>query len=311
MELNIENATEYVKEPCLTPKVSIIVPVFNSEKYLEKCFLSLVNQTLKEIEIIFVNDGSIDKSPEILEEFKSLDARIVVLHQENKKQGAARNYGFSVAKGEYIGYVDSDDWIDNDYYEKLYNAAKNFDSDIALGTNIRVGNGKTKKRVNINKEEFVTALIDKFKISNQAKNPCPTNKIYRKTMLENNNIIWPDGCFNEDKLYTLQAVYYANGLVTVPEANYYYYRNPVSTVNSKEKSHIKKINDDKIAAHNAVLKFLKEKKALECDRMFWGIKKEIKFCGVVIYRVLESLLTEEIRLFGIKIIERKLSYENT
>ena len=102
-------------------KVSVIVPTYNNEKYLVRCLISLIKQTLKEIEIIVINDGSTDRTKELLNEFSKTDCRIKVIHQENKKQGAARNEGLKIAEGEYIGYVDSDDWVDLDYFEKLYN----------------------------------------------------------------------------------------------------------------------------------------------------------------------------------------------
>ena len=114
------------------PKVSIIIPVFNAEKYLEKCLDSLVNQTLEDIEIICIDDGSTDNSLEILKTYEQKDKRIKVLQQTNKKQGAARNYGIREAIGEYIGFVDSDDWAELDMFEKLYNKAISTDSDITM-----------------------------------------------------------------------------------------------------------------------------------------------------------------------------------
>lgn len=113
-------------------KVSIIVPFFNTEKYIEKCLNSLVNQTLSDIEIICVNDGSTDNSMITVRRFALKDSRIKIIEQQNLKQGAARNNGMKIAQGEYIGFVDSDDWVDLDYFERLYNAAKKYDSDIAL-----------------------------------------------------------------------------------------------------------------------------------------------------------------------------------
>ena len=93
-------------------KVSIIVPVYNIEKYLAKCLDSLINQTLEDIEIICVNDGSTDNSAEILNEYAQKDCRIKIINQDNAGLSAARNTGINAANGEYIGYVDSDDWID-------------------------------------------------------------------------------------------------------------------------------------------------------------------------------------------------------
>ena len=136
------------------PELSVIIPVYNTDKYLEKSLDSLTSQTLKDIEIICVNDGSTDNSLAVLQKYADKDSRIIVINQEHKMQGAARNAGIKIAEGEYIGFVDSDDWVDKDYFEKLYNAVKKYDSDIALATNIRTGHGKTKKRLNITKEEY-------------------------------------------------------------------------------------------------------------------------------------------------------------
>ena len=105
-------------------KVSIIVPVYNVEKYLRKCLDSLINQTLKDIEIICINDGSTDKSLEILEEYKNRDSRIILLNQENSGQSIARNNGIKKATGEYIGFVDPDDWVENNMIKCLIDEIK-------------------------------------------------------------------------------------------------------------------------------------------------------------------------------------------
>lgn len=276
-------------------KISIIVPVYNTEKYLEKCLNSLIKQSLKDIEIICVNDGSTDNSAAILSEFSKKDKRIKVLSQKNQKQGNARNQGVKVAQGEYIGYVDSDDWVDYDFFEKLYNSAKKYKLDIALATNVRVGNGKTKKRLEITREKAYYTLQDKIDICKQYKNECPTNKIYRRDFLLEHNITWPEGVYCEDKLYTIQALFWSNGVVAVPEINYYYYRRDKSTVKN---SKINKMLNDKELARRQVLDFLKEQKANIRDKDFWAIKSENKFYGFTFFQVKESLRTEIYYLFG-------------
>ena len=212
--------------------VSIIVPVYNTEEYLQKCLNSLTNQTLKNIEIICVNDGSTDNSLKILQDNAIKDDRIKIINQENKKQGAARNAGMQVATGEYIGFVDSDDYVDLNYFERLYRNASSRDSDIALATNVRIGKNKFKLRLNLQTVEKYTKLQDKLDVCHQWKNECPTNKIYRKSYLDANNIQWPEGIYCEDKLFTIKAVYFANAVVTVPDVYYYYFDNPKSTVNT-------------------------------------------------------------------------------
>ena len=113
-------------------KISIIVPVYNTAKYLDKCIQTLIKQTLEDIEIIFIDDGSEDGSAEILKNYAKNDKRISILNQNHKRQGAARNYGLSIAQGEYIGFVDADDWVELDMFEKLYYPAKETDSDIVM-----------------------------------------------------------------------------------------------------------------------------------------------------------------------------------
>lgn len=112
-------------------KVSIIVPIYNAEKYLVQCLDSIVNQTLKNIEIILIDDGSKDRSAEICKNYLS-DSRVSYYHKENEGLAAARDDGMMRANGEYIGFVDSDDWIKPDMYEKMYNAAKSNCSDVVF-----------------------------------------------------------------------------------------------------------------------------------------------------------------------------------
>ena len=292
-------------------KVSIIVPVYNTENFLKKCLDSLVNQTLEDIEIICVNDGSTDNSLNILQEYADKDSRIKIINQENKMQGAARNTGTAIATGEYVGFVDSDDWVDLDYYEKLYNTAKKYDMEIALATNVRVKNGKEKKRLNLTEEKTYISLQDKIDVCEQWKNECPTNKIYKLSMLRENYIKWPELMYCEDKLFTMKAIYHTNGIVTVPNTYYYYYWNPKSTVNFSLKAHHSRYLRHKNLARQQVLKFLKEKinqNNVEVrDKDFWAIKKDFKIFNIVMFRIKESLRTEKGLIFGfIPIYEKEV-----
>ena len=135
-------ANEEKIENNISPKVSIIVPIYNVEKYLRQCLDSIVNQTLKDIEIILVNDGSTDSCPSICDEYASKDKRIIVIHKENKGLGAAYNTGLDIAKGEYIGFVESDDFIELNMYEELYERAVQSGVDICLGS-FYIYHGKT------------------------------------------------------------------------------------------------------------------------------------------------------------------------
>lgn len=297
---NISNTYHFEK-----PKISVIVPTYNSEKFISKCLLSIINQTEKEIEIIVINDGSNDNTKDIVSMFAEHDSRIILINQEHKLQGSARNNGIGQAKGEYIGFVDSDDWVDLDYFEKLYSAAKKYNSDLALATNVRTGNGKTKKRLNIIKEEFITDLQGKMDVCHQWKDGCPTNKIYKTEFLQKFHIQFPEGVYCEDKLFTTKALYFANGIVTVPDIYYYYFRNPNSTVNNKIK--IKERKEDKNNARLEVLNFLKENNAQLRDGNFYAITKSFKIFGIPIYKKKESLHSAKHYIFSIiKIKEEQL-----
>ncbi|MES9697320.1 glycosyltransferase [Bacillus sp. JJ927] len=104
--------------------MSVIIPVYNAEKYITQCIESLLNQTLRECEFIFINDGSTDNSEKIIEDYKKINDRITLINQENQGVSIARNRGLDVSTGEYVGFVDADDYIEKDMYEMLYNAAK-------------------------------------------------------------------------------------------------------------------------------------------------------------------------------------------
>lgn len=235
-------------------KVSIIVPVYNVEKYLRKCLDSLINQTLKDIEIICINDGSTDKSLEILEEYKNRDSRIILLNQENSGQSIARNNGIKKATGEYIGFVDPDDWVDLDYYEKLYNAASTNDTDIAVGGIIRVTGIKKKKFLNFEKETITDNTNLKFELCDVPEKSYVWNKIYKTEKLKEIGLEFEKGIFYEDCIFTPQALFYLGQIVTVPNIYYYYLRRGNSTVKQRSE----KANADNVYAHKKANDFIKE-----------------------------------------------------
>ncbi len=113
------------------PKISVVIPIYNVERYLRQCLDSVINQTLSDIEIICVNDGSPDACGEIIDEYAKCDSRVKAVHQENAGYGVAVNKGMKMARGEYIGIIESDDWVEPTMYERLYEQAKSFDADVA------------------------------------------------------------------------------------------------------------------------------------------------------------------------------------
>ena len=211
-----------------TPKISIIVPVYNTEKYLEQCLGSLLAQTYKNLEIICVNDGSNDNSKNILEHYKNLDERINVINQENQGQSEARNKGIENATGEWITFVDSDDWVKIDCYEKFYKALNEKEFDIFMF------NG-----VSFNEKGKDLALRDFFRIENwsktsgeiitfkDCKNPFEGNlsvynKIYKKKFLDSLNLKFEKFSLMEDELFWIKAFGAAKSIYLCDEIFYFY-----------------------------------------------------------------------------------------
>ena len=164
-------------------KVSVIVPIYNNEKYLKECLDSICNQTLTDIEIICVNDGSEDNSLKIIEEYKQKDNRIILINQDNLGVSAARNNGIKIATGEYIGFVDSDDYIDNDFYEKLYNAAKHNDSDMAVAGIIRFKGARKRYMLKFNEKLRLTNINKIMQLCRIPRQCYTVNKIYKRNLL--------------------------------------------------------------------------------------------------------------------------------
>jgi glycosyltransferase involved in cell wall biosynthesis len=201
-----------------TPKVSVIIPVWNAEAYLRRCLDSVVNQTLRNIEIICVNDGSTDSSLAILNEYAAADSRMrVVSLEKNSGESIARNTGLAMAGGEYIGSVDNDDAVDPDFYEKLYAKAGETGADIVKGVRLQIEyDGMTPRILNINSRvrEDKTYFISQW-----------WTAIYKASLIKNNNINFPEGTITGgDSVFLVKAVCAANQVVTLDNTFYHYFR---------------------------------------------------------------------------------------
>ncbi|WP_051180457.1 glycosyltransferase family 2 protein [Selenomonas ruminantium] len=144
----------------IKPLISVIVPVYNVEKYLRQCVDSILAQTYPNIEIILINDGSTDSSAKICDYFKNKYKNVSVIHQENKGQASARNKGIDASHGEYIGFIDSDDWIEPDMYEKLYELIYKYNADISSCLSNNISPFKEIKDVQINNEVKIFKSLD-------------------------------------------------------------------------------------------------------------------------------------------------------
>lgn len=206
------------------PKVSIVVPVFNAENYLDDCLSAILIQTLQDIEVILVDDGSSDNSGEMCDMYAESDPRIKVIHQKNYGVSYARNMGISVATGDYLGFVDSDDFIALDMFECLYDCASNYNADIAI-VNMQViyQDGK-KSKVGADGEEtlwngsedIITCFLRQNSWGVSANNKIYKKEIYKKVKFDDTKKI------NEDKLYCFQAILLAERVCKKNTPKYFY-----------------------------------------------------------------------------------------
>ena len=208
-------------------KVSVIVPVYNVEEYLEKCLDSLVNQTLKDIEIIIVNDGSTDNSQKIIDEYQSKYKNIKSYQKTNGGLSDARNYGINKASGEYLAFIDSDDYIKTDMIEKMYQKAKNEKLDIVVCNSIEIypNDISIEKKSNLN---YSADSIKNYLISP----PMACTRLYKKELFK--NISFKKNIFYEDLELTPKLVNYTKNIGFIDEGLYYYYQRTGSIMKQTE-----------------------------------------------------------------------------
>ena len=245
-------------------KVSVIVPVYNVEKYLAECLDCLVNQTLNDIEILCINDGSTDNSPEILESFAKKDSRIKVIHKDNQGAGATRNVGLDNAIGEYIYFLDADDFIELDTLEETYNSSAENDLDVLIFQLINYDDEKDEYYNSGYYDmpklaEFIEGdVVFNYKdigdlIFNVAVSP--VNKLYKRELINKFNVRFPEGMIFEDNIFFWNVFLNAKRILFVKK-HYYIRRVHLSSVMGS--ASIKFI--DTIKIHNMVIEIFKEHK---------------------------------------------------
>ena len=227
----------------MNPKISIIIPVYNVEKYLEKCLSSVLNQTLDSLEVIAINDGSTDGSLEILEHFSNQDQRLKVINQVNQGVSAARNKGLSLAQGEYIGFVDADDYIEAEMYEKLYECANQYKCDVIVANvldetsesrtvSLKFETGKVEVPHN-HMDEFLKEHFFKF-------GHAVWHKLFHRHLIEEHQLNFHSyqEVSSEDMLFNLSVLACAESIYYLNEPLYHY----VIHENSLTKSYRAKCN---------------------------------------------------------------------
>ena len=222
----------------ILPCVSVIIPVYNTAPYLQRCLESVCNQTLKNIEIICVNDGSTDNSKEILQQYKDKDNRICVITQEHKGIAAARNVGLQCVTGQYIGFVDSDDWIEPDMFELAYTTAQREHVDIvAWGYSLDLVTGqkaiKNEKQKGLNDIEVFLCTI----LSEGAYRDFLWNKLFSKQFILEKKLRFDETlAVMEDRYFVFEAALAGGKLFYIPEIKYHYRRDMGSSYRLTDKS---------------------------------------------------------------------------
>lgn len=307
-------------------RVSIIIPVYNCEEYLENCIKSLLNQTLTEIEFVFINDGSTDNSLEILKYYEKNDNRIKLINQKNSGVSRARNIGLKYCSGEYIGFVDSDDFIEKDMYQNMYECASEKNLDFVICNYIKHIIKKDKdilqycefKPLKFNKDDIKQYTFEHFII--QQDNGFNWNKLYKRSLIEENNLKFNESLtINEDLLFNLEYLEKVTYVGYVEKYNYNYMIrensamsaihsngfNGMKLIYSKTLDNMKLWNLDILKATKLINEYYVKMPYSYCKQVFrnknmnfYEINKQIK---VIIedeftQRMLKVIESEEIRL---------------
>lgn len=208
-------------------KISIIIPVYNNEKYVEKCIRSVMEQTYKNIEIIVINDGSKDESGVILEHLAAEDERILLIHQENSGVAAARNHGLDIASGEYLTFVDGDDYVDNDYIVQLYNQAEKRQADMVIcGLKYVTEDGMLLNELLPDEYQRMEREEWTFRIS------AVCSHFYRRELWEKYQIRFQQGERGEDMPISLFFSAVCGKISILPESGYFYVQHQFSAMHN-------------------------------------------------------------------------------
>lgn len=277
------------------------------EKYLPKCLESLIKQTLKDIEIICVNDGSMDNSLAILKEFASKDSRIRIIDNQHQGVAKTRNTGIEQSTGEYIGFVDSDDYIDIDFFEKLYNSATKSNSDIAIASILKHKNFFNIYNAKYTKEETAITIQDKIKLCEDKKHFFfyAWNKIYHSGFIKENNIKFSEGQIYEDVMFAIKALYYSNKIISVYGTKYHYIEHENSLTKYKDKTGEKE--QDLVKAYSDLQEFCNSKNIEIPERLNYYTKENFGF----ILNLYKGKYQSKIQLFNIFTIATISNYSET
>ena len=218
--------------------LSVIIPVYNAGKYLEKCLATVRNQTYNNLEIIIVDDGSTDNSVQIYTQATERDPRVKIIRQINSGAAAARNAGLRAAIGEYIHFMDADDLLPFDFYNKMLSSIINSNVEMACGGIF--WESEPQSSFKFSEEVIVTELIDKLTIANRVSGVCVC--VFKKSFIDEHNLRFDEEmkfAWGEDTVFSIAARYYAKSIIKVPNVLYFYRANPESISNTEDEAKVK------------------------------------------------------------------------
>lgn len=219
-------------------KLSVITPIYNTEKFLEKNLAGLVAQHMEGIEFIWIDNGSSPYSRDIIRKYKQKRNNIHVISLEhNIGYGGAMNKGLEIAKGEYIGFCDSDDWVEPDYFERLYAIANNTNADVVYTTyTLEYANKPPKHCGHMTGISIAKSLCDKF---DALRNGAVWDKIYKRSLIEDNKVRFPSDMYSlyQDNLFLVPSIMHASSVVLADEPVYHYRQSDTSTTQNKNERH--------------------------------------------------------------------------
>lgn len=266
------------------PEISIIVPVYNVEEYLPKCLDTILNQSFRDFEVILVNDGSKDNSGFICEKYAKKDSRIRIIHKENGGLSSARNAGLDIAKGRYIGFIDSDDFIDLKMYEQLYNMIKIYNADIAICSYECVSKHAIIKNKNYKDKLEEIKVFNNIEALNQTLEEngvefiVAWNKLYKSSVFE--NLRFKEGKVHEDEFIVHQVLYKSNIVVYTPKKLYYYLQRENSitgeSFNIKRTDYLEALTERIYFYNEKNLDYLKEKTEYQYLKLYFKYYFKVK-----------------------------------
>lgn len=274
--------------------ISVIIPVYNGAKYIDRCLQCITTQTFDDLEIVCVNDGSTDNSLELLNGWAERDGRIKVIDQPNMHIGGARNHGVRESSGRFIGFIDVDDVVTPDYFELLYRAAEQNDADVAVCSISKYRGPYCRQILHIERCEVVDDVARRFEVCK-----CPPNfhafyKIISRELLERLNLTFVERVPFEDVRYTVRVFAECRRLVVVPGARYCYLYNEGSVINSPQTP---AKQQSKYLAHKDMIAYMDSRGIAVADKYRNLTVRQFSRFGICLWKIKERGTRRTLRIF--------------